>query len=203
MSGRGGVGVVWFRRDLRLADNPALTAALRAHERVVPVFVWDPRLVGPAGAPRLAFLQACLDELAADLDGALVVRLGDPATVLPELVEEAGAGAVWCAEDFGPYGVRRDASVAAALARRGTPLRAVGSPFAVAPGTLSTAQGGGYQVFTPFRRAWRAHGWDGPLHRPRLAGRVVVGPGRPSAGGGGAGRLAAGRRLPGQCRPRL
>lgn len=163
------VGIVWFRRDLRLADNPALRAAADAHDRLVALFVHDPALAGPSGANRLAFLHASLDALDGALDGLLVERHGDPASVVPRLAAEVEADAVYVAEDFGPYGVRRDDAVEAALVGDGRTLERVGSPYAVPPGTLFTKGGGPFRVFTPFSRAWRSHGWDEPIAAPRTA----------------------------------
>ncbi len=154
--------VVWFRRDLRLADNPALTAAA-ADGPVVGLFVLDPALLGPAGAPRVAFLLRSLRALDDSLGGRLVVRAGDPAVVVPAVAAEVGAGAVHAAHDFGPYGRRRDDAVEAAL---GVPLVRTGSPYAVDPGVVTTAAGEPYKVFSPFRRAWSAIGRSDPLPVP-------------------------------------
>ncbi|MCU1496980.1 MAG: deoxyribodipyrimidine photo-lyase [Acidimicrobiales bacterium] len=159
-------GIVWFRRDLRLADNPALRAAALAHERVVALFVHDPALAGPAGANRVVFLHRCLDALDADLAGRLVERQGEPATVVPRLAAEVEAEAVYVAEDFGPYGARRDVAVEQALTGDGRVLEQIGSPYAVPPDTLFTGGGTPFKVFTPFSRAWRAHGWDDPAAAP-------------------------------------
>ena len=75
--------LTWFRRDLRLSDHPALSAALSEFDRVVPLFVWDPALLGPTGPARLAFLAGCVSALDDSLDGRLVTRQGmertDPA----------------------------------------------------------------------------------------------------------------------------
>ncbi|HEX2576850.1 MAG TPA: deoxyribodipyrimidine photo-lyase [Aquihabitans sp.] len=158
--------IAWFRRDLRLGDNPALLAAAAGADRVVPLFVHDPALAGPSGANRLAFLHACLDSLDADLGGRLVERAGDPAEVVPALAEEVGADEVHVAEDFGPYGAARDDAVEAALRAAGRALEREGSPYAVPPGTLHTGGGTPYKVFTPFSKAWRGHGWDGPRPAP-------------------------------------
>jgi deoxyribodipyrimidine photo-lyase len=163
---------MWFRRDLRLSDNPALAAALAAFERVVPLFVWDPALTGPAGANRLVFLSGCVSDLDAQLGGSLVVRTGDPERIVPGVVEECGASAVFVTGDFGPHGRRRDDRVESALARTaggGASFERVGSPYAVAPGTLHTGGGGPFQVFTPFLRAWLAEGWDAARPRPASA----------------------------------
>ncbi len=169
------MGVVWFRRDLRLADNPALVEAIEAHDQVVPLFVWDPVLVSPAGAPRLAFLHGCLEDLARSFGGELVIRNGDPVDVVPRLAGELDAKRIWCAEDFGPYGSRRDAAVSDALSGHDRLLCRVGSSYAVSPGVLLTGRHRPYQVFTPFFKAWSANGWDLPLDEPGIDGSIVVG----------------------------
>ena len=167
--GSGRTALVWFRRDLRLSDHPALSAALDGFDRVVPLFIWDPVLVSTSGPNRLAFLHGCVRELGDSVGGRLVIRSGDPERMVAEAAAEAGAEAVYITADFGPYGTERDARVEAALGRPGVDLVRVDSPYAVAPGTLVTSGGTPFQVFTPFARAWRAHGWDGPGRRPSLA----------------------------------
>ena len=147
--------VVWFRRDLRLSDHPALDAAARASDGlVVALFVADERLLAPAGPTRVAYLVATLRALDAQLAGRLVVRVGDPALEVPALACELGAIGVWASEDFGPSGRRRDRRVAEALAAEGRALHLVGSPYAVAPGTVRGPRANPYRVFTPFYRAW-------------------------------------------------
>lgn len=162
---------MWFRRDLRLADNPGLLAARDAADggSVVPVFVLDPALWKPSGRPRRAFLIGCLGKLNEAMKGRLVVRHGDPATVLPGLVAELGANSVHIAADTGPYGRRRDETVATALSSSspGTELVSTGSAYAVTPGRVRKPDGEPYRVFTPFARAWRAHGWREPAITPR------------------------------------
>ncbi|MGK5112863.1 cryptochrome/photolyase family protein [Geodermatophilus sp. CPCC 205506] len=162
------IALLWFRRDLRLADHPALLAARDAagpDGAVLPLFVVDPRLWDPAGGPRRRFLLDCLADLDASLDGALVLRSGDPARVVPELVREVGATSVHVSADAGPYGRRRDADVERALGA--VPLVRTGSPYAVTPGRVTKGDGTPFRVFSPFARAWRAHGWRDPAPRPR------------------------------------
>ncbi len=164
--------VLWFRRDLRLRDHPALHAAAEDGP-VVTLFVLDPALLEPAGAPRVAFLYRTLRALDADLrghGGGLLVRHGDPAEVVPQVVAELGAGSVHVSADFGPYGARRDAAVEHALG--GTPLTRTGSPYAVSPGRIGTKgdPAEAYRVYTPFYRAWKEHGWRDPA--AAIAGRV-------------------------------
>ncbi len=156
---------MWFRRDLRLRDNPALAEACAAGE-VLPVFVVDPTFES-AGAPRRALLHDCLTALDEATGGALVVRAGDPADELAALAGEVDAETVYVARDYGPYGRRRDEAVADALRGADRRLRGVGSPYAVPPGSVTKGDGGKYVVFTPFSRTWREHGWDDPIDAPR------------------------------------
>jgi len=163
--------VLWFRRDLRRHDNPALLAALSAarsdgDDAVVALFVLDPRLWGPAGDVRRAWLARSLRALDESLDGALVVRHGDPAALVPEVADAAGAATVHVAADFGPYGAARDRAVQAALARDARALVRTGSPYAVAPGRVVKGDGSPYRVYTPFHRAWVEHGWRAPAADP-------------------------------------
>src|SRR5271165_4061508 len=112
--------VLWFRRDLRLDDLPALRVAAEAGpDGVVALFVADPALLGPAGPNRRRFLAAALAALDAELDGGLVVRRGDPLHVVPAVAAEVGATVVAGTTDFGPYGAARDAAVARALSDEG------------------------------------------------------------------------------------
>lgn len=154
---------MWFRRDLRLLDHPALMAAI-ADGPVVPVFVIDPCLWDAAGDVRLAYLCASLRSLNESLGGNLVIRRGNPAEVIPALCAETGATSVHISADFAPYGMQRDAEVEAALGE--IPLVRTGSPYAVAPGRVTKDDGTAYRVFTPFYRAWFRHGWRAPAEAP-------------------------------------
>jgi deoxyribodipyrimidine photo-lyase len=168
--------LLWFRRDLRLSDNPALVEAARSADDVVGAFCLDPALLGPAGDARRSHLLGCLAALDESMDGNLVVRTGDPAVVIPELAVEVGAASVHLAEDFGPYGRRRDDAVAERAVDAGMELVRTGSPYAVPPGSIMNKAGSPYRVFTPFSRAWRDHGWPEPTRRPsKIAWRRAPG----------------------------
>ena len=158
--------IMWFRRDLRLRDNPALRAAADAGD-VLPLFVLDQRLWDRAGAARRAWLAATLQRLDESLDGRLSIRLGDPAQVVPRVAEEVGAGSVHVARDASPFALRRDRVVVDALTGAGVEGVATGTPYAVEPGTLTTKGGTPFKVFTPYSRAWREHGWPAPVSAPR------------------------------------
>jgi deoxyribodipyrimidine photo-lyase len=150
---------MWFRRDLRLKDNPAL---VEAGADVLPVFVFDPVLWDSAGDARRAYLVSSLAALNESLGGALVIRTGNPVDVIPALVAEVNADAVHIASDFGPYGEQRDLDVEAALATLSVPLVRTGSPYAVAPGRVLKGDGTPFRVFTPFYKNWVEHGWRAP-----------------------------------------
>jgi deoxyribodipyrimidine photo-lyase len=159
--------VVWLRRDLRLADNPALlTASQRAgRDGVCVVVVLDDTLLGRDERRAERYL-ASLRMLDAELDGALTVLRGRPEQALPRLAAEVGADTVHVSRETSPYGRRRDERVHAALSDAGVGLRATGTPYAVGPGSVLNGSGEPYKVFTPFSRSWREHGWSRPADRP-------------------------------------
>lgn len=152
--------LLWFRRDLRLGDSPALSAAAAADGDVLACYVLDPRLEASAGARRLQYLYDALRVLRDGLDGRLFVTRGRPEKRIPAIAKAIDASAVHISADFTPFGRRRDDAVATALGD--IPLEASGSPYLVSPGRVTKPDGGPYKVFTPFHRAWREHGWRAP-----------------------------------------
>ncbi|MBW8173867.1 DNA photolyase family protein [Ornithinimicrobium sp. Arc0846-15] len=155
--------ILWLRRDLRLHDLPALGAAHEAGSDILPVFVLDPALLGDSSV-RTHVLFGALRALNDSYDGALVLRTGKPEEVIPKLVAEVGANSVHITLETTPFGRRRDERVRDALGE--TPLIATGSPYAIGPGTIFNGSGDPYKVFTPFSKAWRAHGWPRPAEVP-------------------------------------
>ncbi|HEY7150049.1 MAG TPA: deoxyribodipyrimidine photo-lyase [Solirubrobacterales bacterium] len=157
--------LVWFRRDLRVHDHPALRAALDRGEDLVPVFCFDDRLLGGrhASGPRTQFLLDCL----ADLDGSLrargsglVVRRGPPERELPQLARHVGARAIEFTAEISPFGRQRDERVARACEEAEIALRAHPGIAAVDDiAEIRTNAGRPFTVFSPFHRAW--------LHVPR------------------------------------
>jgi deoxyribodipyrimidine photo-lyase len=151
----------WFRRDLRVADNTALSRAARDAERVVPVFLLDDHYaadpnVGPA---RLRFLRESLEELALSLPragGSLLVRRGPAATALPQLLAETGADGVYANLEIGPYPEERDRLAQAAVEAAGARFRLFGDALLVEPDAIASAAGDPYTVYTPFSRKWTA-----------------------------------------------
>ncbi len=156
--------LMWFRRDLRAGDNPALLAAC-AEGPTLPLFVLDDALWGPAGPSRRAYLTASLRALRADVPVSVVH--GDPVRRVVEAAREVGAERVHVAADYGPYGHARDEAVEEALREAGIELVRTGSPYAVAPGRVTNGSGEPYKVYTPFSRAWADHGWRAPVEPPQ------------------------------------
>ena len=154
--------LLWFRRDLRLSDHPALASASGAagHEGVLACFVLDPRLEASSGRRRLQFLGDSLRQLRDDLDGRLLVTRGKPEKEIPRIANEISASSVHISQDFAPFGQRRDERLRAEL--DSVPLVATGSPYLVSPGRVAKKDGSPYQVFTPFFRSWRDAGWRAP-----------------------------------------
>ncbi len=149
------ITIWWIRRDLRLHDNEALTAAIRAGNRVVPLFIVDPFFEQSpmVGEKRPPFLYAGLRELDAALQqhgSRLIVRHGEPATVLRELIGETDATAVFAEADTSRYARRRDAAVAAQL-----PLELLPGLTVHHPHDVLKNDGTPYTVFTPYMRRWK------------------------------------------------
>lgn len=153
---------MWFRRDLRVDDHPALSESA-ARGDVVALWVADPALLSAPHhrAPsRLRFLRACLEALGAELTALgipLVVREGPPDEVVAQVARDAGADMVHVTGDATPYSRRRDAAVAAAVGRDGVGFTSIGGPWRVPLDAVAGTSGNGYLVFTPFFRAWDAH----------------------------------------------
>src|SRR3954452_13660237 len=147
--------LVWFRRDLRVHDHPPLRAALDAHDRVVPVFVLDDRLLDGrhASGSRARFMLECLADLRDALQqrgGNLVIVRGAPERELPKLAAQHGATAVYFASDASPFAMRRDQRVEEALREAGVEPRRTPGNFVADIGKPKP-----YAVFTPFWRAWK------------------------------------------------
>ena len=155
--------IFWFRRDLRLADNPALLAALDEAEEVIPLFIMDDAIAERAGEHRRAYLADSLKALNESLGGNLLVISGNPVEVLTDLMTRYKASSVHSALPFAPYGEARDTEVKSA----GIALHQLGSGYAVAPGRVRKDDGTPYRVYTPFYRAWLAHGWRAPVGAPK------------------------------------
>lgn len=153
--------LVWFRNDLRLADNPALHAALQAGFDPIPVYIHAPHEEGrwAPGAASNAWRHRSLEALEQDLrqrGSRLVVRGGDSGQVLQELIARSGAQALFWNRRYEPAIQARDAAIKQALRRQGLEARSCNAALLVEPWEVQTGTGGPYKVFTPFYRNVRA-----------------------------------------------
>jgi deoxyribodipyrimidine photo-lyase len=158
--------VFWFRRDLRLNDNPALNAAieesLSQDKNVVPLFIIDPKVFDSASDKQKSYQNCSLKSLNKSLDEKLLIRHGNPEQIVLEVALAAKAKSVHISEDFEPYGRKRDNKVETILSAQGINLIRTGSPYAVSPLRVRKDDGTPYRVFTPFYKVWNAHGWRKP-----------------------------------------
>ena len=149
--------ILWFRRDFRLGDNPALQAALDADRPVLPVYVHDPELYGrPNGAASEWWLDKSLRALEADLKdrGAnLVIRTGGSTRVIESLAKDTGAECVFMNRLFEPQAWARDKALADSLKSGGVEARGFNATALAPPGSVLTKQGQPFKVFTPFFKA--------------------------------------------------
>ncbi|MEY2798785.1 MAG: hypothetical protein RIS22_1051, partial [Actinomycetota bacterium] len=157
------IAIMWFRRDLRLIDHPALSDAIANSEAIIPLFILDEKLIKHAGSKRLAYLANSLRALDQSLGNKLHIHVGDQVTVLKDLMSKHNVTGVYISEEFEPYGVARDKRVADA----GIPLIKVGSPYAVSPGRVRKPDDTNYRVYTPFYKGWVIHGWRKPIAAPK------------------------------------
>jgi deoxyribodipyrimidine photo-lyase len=151
--------LLWYRRDLRVTDHPALTLAAREFERVVPVFVLDDALLHGrfASAPRTQFMLGCLralDTSLRDCGSGLVIRRGDPERELVALARETGAQAVFWTSDVAPYARARDRRVTIALSDAGVRAQPQGGAYVIDISKPRSHAGKPFTVFSPFHRRW-------------------------------------------------
>ncbi len=149
--------ILWFRQDLRLADNPALGHAVKSGRPVVPVYILDQgSRVRPMGAASLWWLDKSLRALAASLKqhGAeLILRRGDSESELRRLIEQTGASTVAMNRLFEPDAFARDADIAHGLQADGIECKGFNGTLLCTPGKVLNGSGQPYKVFTPFMKA--------------------------------------------------
>jgi len=168
------VQLVWFRQDLRLTDNPALTAAMKIRGMVIPVFIWSPVEEGswPSGGASKWWLHQSLMALEASLRNTgsrLIVRRGPTLPALRQLCEETGAKAVFWSRRYEPAVITRDSSIKEALRKDGIEAESFNGALLHEPWTVQNQSGRPFQVFTPFwRHCLGKADPDSPLPAPKM-----------------------------------
>lgn len=160
--------LVWFRRDLRLSDHPALADAAGTGRPVIPVFINDDLVDGLLAAPkwRLGLGIGALDDALRDKSSRLILRKGDALEVLQALIEETGADTVYWSRLYDPDATNRDSKIKENLKDAGVDARSFGGHLMFEPWTVETKDGGYYKVYTPFWNAVKNTGVDAPLSAP-------------------------------------
>jgi len=161
----------WFRRDLRIHDNTALSGACRRAGQVIPVFIFEDAFrTGPdVGAARLLFLLRSVAELRQRLREAgsdLIIRLGHSENEIPKLAQELKAEAVFCNTRYEPYAQKRDARVFNTLNAMGVGFESFKDAVVWHEQEILTQAGRPYTVFTPYSKAWKARKIPPPCPTP-------------------------------------
>lgn len=158
--------ILWFRRNLRLADNAALSAAVESGRPIIPLYIHDAQDHGSASHWWLHHSLASLDRGLRNLGSSLQIRTGPPRQILAELTAQADAKALFFARRCEPASIRQEQDVSEALEGR-VSIEVYDDSFLHAPETVMTQSGTPYRVFTPFWKTASALGEPGlPLPAP-------------------------------------
>jgi len=146
------IAIVWFRRDLRLSDNPALSAALAEHEQVLPVYLHAPEEEAPwaPGEASCWWLHHALVDLRRQLGGRLLIQRGASEQRLRDLIARSGAIAVYWNRLYEPAAIRRDTNLKKLLRGLGVTVHSYNSALLFEPWEVANRQGAPFRVFSPF-----------------------------------------------------
>jgi deoxyribodipyrimidine photo-lyase len=153
--------IFWFRRDLRLADNAGLYAALKSGYPVIPLFIFDTNILSKLEDKkdmRVDFiLQALLylDKELQQYGSQLCIQYGDPKQVFNSLIVEHPIKAVYTNRDYEPYANERDTAVKSTLLQKGINFLTFKDQVILEPGEVLKSDGKPYTVFTPYAKSWK------------------------------------------------
>lgn len=175
----GSIGIVWFRRDLRLRDNPALQAALEHCRYILPIYLHDPASEGnwAAGAASQSWLHHSLHALQQtllDQGCPLLIRTGHSTEILKDLINETGATHLFWNRCYEPAAMARDACIRQKFKSQGIHTQSFNASLLAEPWEITNQQGKPFQVFTPFWKHHRQHiATPSPVPAPDLSGRAL------------------------------
>lgn len=170
--------IVWFRRDLRISDHPALSAACATGAPVIGVFIKDDLVDTLGAAPkwRLGEALKTFAETFTAHGSCLILREGNALEVLQQMIEETGAQSVYWTRLYDPKCVARDTAIKSTLRERGVYARSFGGHLMFEPWTVENKTGGMYKVYTPFWKSVKDRGVDTPLSAPKQITAPAVWP---------------------------
>lgn len=168
--------IVWFRRDLRLDDNPALDAAARSGAPLLPLFILDPdEMPGAASLWWLHHSLASLSDALQKRGAPLILRRGRPSDILPRLAADTGASTIFWNRCYEPHAVARDKALKSSLTEQGVEVSSFNGSLLAEPWQVKTGSGDPYKVFTPFWRSLSQQPFDAPLAPPeKIMGATPV-----------------------------
>lgn len=146
------VSIVWFRQDLRLGDNPALTEAAEAGRKILPIYILDDKNAGPwkLGAAKRVWLHHSLQSLSQSLDGKLSVYCGAAEDILQSLCEQYDVEGVYWNRCYEPWRIKRDTKIKEQLDEAGIDALSFNGSLLWEPWEVSKPDGTPYRVFSPF-----------------------------------------------------
>ena len=163
--------IVWFRRDLRLADNPALSEAVKTGQPLICLYIYEDNCARPLGAASQLWLHHSLIDLSkelAEIGANLVLRKGDAHQILSELMHATGANSVYWNRRYAEDARNRDAIIKANLSERGVNVKSYRANLLSEPWSVKTKTDGYYKVFTPYwRRAQSFIDMSDPIDAPQ------------------------------------
>ncbi|MEX0346935.1 MAG: deoxyribodipyrimidine photo-lyase [Rhizobiaceae bacterium] len=159
--------IVWFRQDLRVADNPALFHASKRGP-VLPVFILDETETPGLGGASKWWLHHSLQSLSSRFSDFVLLR-GDPQSQLLSLIDKTGADAVFWNRCYEPHAVSRDKAIKAHLNEKGIDAQSCNANLLHEPWELKTGSGGPFKVYSPFWRVARSRPVEPPLAEPAIS----------------------------------
>lgn len=150
--------IVWFRRDLRLGDNPALDAAVSGGKPIICLYIDETDCARPLGAASKWWLHYSLEDLGkniADVGGRLILRRGVAADILDDIISQTGADHIVWNRRYAEDARARDSGLKSSLKERGLKVESFKANLLTEPWERQTKTGGYYKVFTPYWRAVR------------------------------------------------
>lgn len=157
------IAIFWFRRDLRLEDNVALTAALEAGIAVLPIFIFDKEILDklPKDDARLCFIYDTLQNmkvyLTQNFSSSIALFYSNPQDAFKELLASYDVQSVYCNRDYEPYALERDTQIASLLSEKGITFNSYKDQVIFEKDEIVKNDGNPYVVYTPFKNKWKEH----------------------------------------------
>ena len=174
--------IFWFRQDLRLSDNPALSFALQNNRQVIPLYIYndDDNRDWQLGAASRWWLHQSLESLGADIrtrGSQLIIKKGPPLEVLRKLIKHTNATAIYANTLYEPENFKRDDAIRSTLERMDIGFHCYHGNLLCPPSHVKNKSGGPYKVFTPFYRYYIKNGFDTrlsatPKQLPKISGNI-------------------------------